>query len=714
MSSKKVTTYDEFMKALKSYMKSKNDLKEIEKAYLYAKEKHEGQFRRTGEAYINHPLCVALILTSIHADKETIIAALLHDILEDTDTTKEELTSLFGKTVTHLVDGVTKINGINVSTENEYLTSYYKKIIVGMSEDVRVIIIKLADRLHNIRTLYVLPVEKQKRKAKETLEILAPIAHRLGMHKIKSELEDLSLKYLKKEAYYDIVEKLNNTKLERERYVSQMMEEVSTLLKQNNIRCEMKGRAKSIYSIYKKLDKGKPFQTIYDLLAIRILVSKKEECYQVLGLIHSKYKPMPRRFKDYIAMPKTNLYQSLHTTVFGLEGNIFEIQIRTYEMDEIAENGIACHWAYKEKKNATLEMQNATEQKLQFYKSIIELNEEKLSTEEFVTSVKEEVLNNNIYVYTPKGDVIELPKGATPIDFAYKVHTEVGDHLTGAIVNETMVPIHKPLENGDIIRVITNPNSKGPSREWLNVAKTTQAKHKIRNFFNRISKEDYTQEGKNLLEKELRKTKQSITEFLLPDHVKMICDYFKAKDINDLYFQIGTNKISCKSVVNVDKKEPTKIPTIKNSKNEKSISDIKIGEVSNVKTRMASCCMPVFGDPIIGYITKSSGISIHRKSCQNLDHEDERMIDVSWCEKPNNRYESKLYIYSDESKNLIVDIIQAATSCNAQVKSINFMGKQEESIYEFYIYVSDLAHLEAVIKSIYKIDHVTLVERVTR
>ena len=416
----------------------KDEIKIIEQAIDYAYSKHEGQYRKTGEEYIIHPLSVAIILTTIKADKDTIIASLLHDVLEDTPTPKEELENLFGKTVANLVDGVTKINSINVSTENEYLTNYYKKIIVGMSEDVRVIIIKLADRLHNMRTLYAIPVDRQKLKAKETLEILAPIAHRLGMHKIKSELEDLSLKYSKPDVYYDVVEKLNNTKIEREECVSKMMDEVSTLLKNNGIKHEIKGRAKSIYSIYKKLDKGRSFSDIYDLLAIRILVDKEQECYLALGLIHSKYKPVSKRFKDYIAMPKTNLYQTLHTTVFGLDGNLFEIQIRTYDMDEIAENGIASHWAYKEHKNAALEMQNITEQKLQFYKSIIELNEEKMTNEDFVNRVKDEVLNNNIYVYTPKGDVFELPNGSTPIDFAYRIHTQVGDKMTGAIVTYPM------------------------------------------------------------------------------------------------------------------------------------------------------------------------------------------------------------------------------------------------------------------------------------
>ena len=567
----RIISFDDLKLKLDEYLEEK-DVKEIEKAYLYAKEKHKGQYRRTGEEYIVHPLFVAYILTSINADKDTIIAALLHDTIEDTDVSKSDIKEKFGEVASKLVDGVTKINNINVSTDNEYLTSYYKKIIVGMSEDVRVIIIKLADRLHNMRTLYALDHEKQKRKAKETLEILAPIAHRLGMNKIKSELEELSLKYLKPEAYRDVVEKLNKTKKEREECVKKMMDEVSALLKQNNIKHEIKGRAKSIYSIYKKLDKGRSFNDIYDLLAIRILVDKEQECYLALGLIHSKYKPVSKRFKDFIAMPKTNLYQTLHTTVFGLEGNLFEIQIRTYDMDEIAENGIASHWAYKEQKDAAVEMQNITEQKLQFYKSIIELKDDKLTSEDFVDKVKNEVLNNNIYVYTPKGDVIEMPKGATPIDFAYRVHSQVGDKMTGAIVNNNMVPLTYELQNADIIKIITNNNSKGPSREWLNIVKTTGAKNKIRSFFNRTTKEDYITEGKDLLEKELRRRKIPINEFMHQDNLNRIYKEFKLDSVEDIYLNIGNNKFSAKSIVkkedNVkEEKKPQKLE-IKKSDNE--------------------------------------------------------------------------------------------------------------------------------------------------
>ena len=709
----RVIEYSDLESKLNGYLRS-SDIKDIKRAYLYAKEKHSGQYRRTGEEYIVHPLFVAYILTSINADKDTIIAALLHDVVEDTEASKSDIKDNFGEVVANLVDGVTKINNINVSTDNEYLTSYYKKIIVGMSEDVRVIIIKLADRLHNMRTLYALPHEKQKRKAKETLEILAPIAHRLGMNKIKSELEELSLKYLKPEAYRDVVVKLNKTKKEREECVKKMMDEVSKLLTQNGIKHEIKGRAKSIYSIYKKLDKGRSFNDIYDLLAIRILVDKEQECYLALGLIHSKYKPVSKRFKDFIAMPKTNLYQTLHTTVFGLEGNLFEIQIRTYDMDEIAENGIASHWAYKENKNAAVEMQNITEQKLQFYKSIIELKDDKLTSEDFVDKVKNEVLSNNIYVYTPKGDVIELPKGATPIDFAYRVHSQVGDKMTGAIVNNNMVPLAYELKNADIIKIITNNNSKGPSREWLNIVKTTGARNKIKSFFNRTTREDYIALGKDLLEKELRRRGISISSFMEKKNLDEVFSEFKLSSVDDLYLNIGNSKFSHKSIVKHGELVEKPVKKIFKSFSKNINNDIVVGDTKNIETHIANCCLPVPGDEIVGYITKSSGIRIHRKECSNVEFFDERKINATWNDDYSNKYNSELIIHTTSDENIIVDIVQAAASLGITCENVNLINKGLNNVYSVSVLVANVSELDKFMVNLGKINYVNDVERIMR
>ena len=709
----RVIEYSDLESKLNGYLRS-SDIKDIKRAYLYAKEKHSGQYRRTGEEYIVHPLFVAYILTSINADKDTIIAALLHDVVEDTEASKSDIKDNFGEVVANLVDGVTKINNINVSTDNEYLTSYYKKIIVGMSEDVRVIIIKLADRLHNMRTLYALPHEKQKRKAKETLEILAPIAHRLGMNKIKSELEELSLKYLKPEAYRDVVVKLNKTKKEREECVKKMMDEVSKLLTQNGIKHEIKGRAKSIYSIYKKLDKGRSFNDIYDLLAIRILVDKEQECYLALGLIHSKYKPVSKRFKDFIAMPKTNLYQTLHTTVFGLEGNLFEIQIRTYDMDEIAENGIASHWAYKENKNAAVEMQNITEQKLQFYKSIIELKDDKLTSEDFVDKVKNEVLSNNIYVYTPKGDVIELPKGATPIDFAYRVHSQVGDKMTGAIVNNNMVPLAYELKNADIIKIITNNNSKGPSREWLNIVKTTGARNKIKSFFNRTTREDYIALGKDLLEKELRRRGISISSFMEKKNLDEVFSEFKLSSVDDLYLNIGNSKFSPKSIVKHGELVEKPVKKIFKSFSKNINNDIVVGDTKNIETHIANCCLPVPGDEIVGYITKSSGIRIHRKECSNVEFFDERKINATWNDDYSNKYNSELIIHTTSDENIIVDIVQAAAALGITCENVNLINKGLNNVYSVSVLVVNVSELDKFMVNLGKINYVNDVERIMR
>ncbi len=712
---RKLSTIEDILMAYEMYNGNIEGLNKIRDAYIYAEEKHRGQFRKSKEPYICHPVAVAHILTEIGADQDTLIAAILHDIIEDCDVTREDVEEKFGKDVANLVYGVTKLGKIHFSTENEYLIEYYKKIIVGMSEDVRAIIIKLADRVHNMRTLHALSSEKQKKIAKETLEILAPIAHHLGMYKFKSELEDLALRYLKPEIFYDIVEKLNNTKLERDKTVYDMEKSVSDVLNDHHIVHEIKGRSKSIYSIYNKLDKGKKFNDIYDLSALRIYVNKEQECYLALGIIHSKYKPIPKRFKDYIAMPKVNGYQSLHTTVFGTEGEIFEIQIRTYEMDEVAENGVASHWAYKEKKDANGSNKNSTEQKLQFFKSIIELSEETMSSEEFVNSVRDEVLNNNIYVFTPKGDIIELSKGSTPIDFAYKVHTQVGENMIGAIVNNNIVPLNYELQNNDIIKINTSKNSLGPSKEWLNIAKSTQTKNKIRAFFLKSEKEIYIERGKIALEKEMRKKKLSFQETFTSANIELINKELKTISLEDIYLHVGNNKFSPISVINIIHKEEETVKTkpVNKTPSEQHTGIIVAG-IDKVRVNLGQCCNPIPGDDIVGYISKTNGITIHRKKCHNLALLDKRLINVNWNNMPADKYVTTLSIQSNNKENNLLDIIQKANYMDASFDRVNTAVKNDTLIYEVDFYVRNTEHLDKLIINLLKLSYIEAIERVIK
>ena len=706
------------MEKARAYIESEDDINSILKAYKLAEDKHDGQYRKSGEPYIIHPLNVALILTTIYADASTIEAGLLHDVLEDCDCSEEEMIDIVGSEVTKIVQGVTKLSKIHFSTENEYLIDYYKKIIVGMSEDVRVIIVKLADRLHNMRTLWAIPEEKQKRKAKEALEILAPIAHHLGIHKIKSELEDLSLRYIKPDVFYDIAERLNKTKLERDKSVFEMMNEVTNLLTEHHIVHEIKGRSKSIYSIYNKLNKGKKFSDIYDLLAMRILVHTEQECYLALGIIHSKFKPMPRRFKDYIAMPKPNMYQSLHTTVFGIDGNMFEIQIRTYDMDEVAENGIAAHWAYKEKNNAVANFKNSTEQKLQFFKTIIDLSHEHMSSEDFVNSVRDEVLNNNIYVFTPKGDVIELPKGATPLDFAYEIHTKVGETTVGAIVNNNIVPLDYELKNNDIVKINTNKSST-PSRVWINMVKATKTKQKIKSFFTKNDREIYIERGKYSLEKELRKRKLVFSEFFCEKNVKRICETIKVNNLEEIYLAAGNGKAPVNSIINViDKIQEVPVPKVVkvSPKVKNANADIIVDGIDNVKVTLARCCDPVYGDDIIGYITKGNGITVHRSNCHNLTTLENRTLGVSWTnnEATNKRYLTRIVIYSNTKDNHMLDIMQVITMQDVSVDEFKTTSKTDNYVYEVLLYVKNLTQLEKTFLALQKQTYINKIERIVR
>lgn len=707
-------TIEDLLEQVKTYNNNEEDLKLIKSAYDYAYKKHFGQKRISGDDYITHPLNVAWILTEINADAYAISAALLHDTIEDSDSTKEDIEAHFGSTVALLVDGVTKINKIKFSSETEQIAANQRKILVGLSEDVRVIIIKLADRLHNMRTLYVMSEEKQKRKAKETLEILTPIAHRIGIYKIKSELEDLSLRYLKPDAYYDVVEKLNIKKTARDEAVNKMMSEVSELLTEHNIVHEIKGRSKSIYSIYQKLNKGKKFDDIYDILALRVFVNTEQECYLALGLIHSKYKPVPKRFKDYIAMPKTNLYQSLHTTVFGIDGELFEIQIRTYEMDRIAEYGIASHWSYKENKDGSIK--DVMDQKLQLFRSIIELNDETTSNIDFVDSIKKDVLTSDvIYVYTPKGDVIELPEKSTPVDFAYKVHSEVGDTMVGAIVNDNIVPLNYELKTGDIIKINTNKSSK-PSKDWLNFVITSQARNRIKSYYTKQEKDESLNKGIELLNNEIRKNDLSITETLSNKNIDKLIDELKLTNENELYIGIGSGKFTASSIVKMlTKKELPKKDIVEKInettfKKEISKNDILVEGIGEIKVTISNCCKPIPGDNIIGYITKGSGITVHRSNCKNIIDLDERLVNVKWNDSVVHKYLTDIIVYTNTSDNLL-DIIAKASTNGITIDSISTINKSEYKVYNMTVLVENKEKLDKYIVDLQNLSFIKKVER---
>lgn len=709
---KEISTIDELISSA-SYITDEEEIEVIKKAYDFTCKIHKGEKRLSGEDYVLHPLNVAYILTSLYADSDTLATALLHDVIHKGSAKIEDIKENFSEEVTSLVEGITTINKLSLSAENENMINYYKKILVGLTEDVRIIIIKLAERCHNMRTLWAIPKEKQALKAKETLEILAPIAHRLGLSYLKAELEELSLKYYKPEAFNSIEEELNNTKEERDASVKEMKKRVEDILIENGIEFEIKGRAKSIYSIYNKLQKGKKLSDIYDIYALRVIVNTKAECYQVLGLIHAKYKPIPKRFKDYIANPKTNMYQSLHTTVFGFDGKPYEIQIRTFDMDKVAERGIASHWSYKEQGK---KIQNSMEQKLQVFRNIMELKDENISDEEFVKSVQSDVLGENIYVYTPKGDVYELPIGATPIDFAYRVHTKIGETMVGAIVNDNIVSLNYELQTGDIVKINTNKIST-PSIEWLNIAKSNQTKNKIRAFFSKIDKEKAKEKGKDLLLKELRRKKITINDFF--DNLDSVLKELKLKDEDELYLGIGTGKFSPNTVINttissdIDKEEYALNKIAK--KNIKTIelkNDVLVNGIDNIKISLANCCKPVKGDPIVGYISRGNGIIVHTKDCHNLKYMDERIIDVSWNDDITTKFNAKLNIVTLKKDNLLLEIITKTSGLNINITNVDTKTTEDNMIYNIIIEVENTEILNKYLSLINQISDVINAERV--
>ena len=650
---------------------SQEEQAKIKEAYLFACKEHEGSMRKSGSNYINHPLNVANILLDLNVDSTTIIASLIHEVLNHGKTaTKETIAENFGEEVAIIVDNISKINKLELNDVSDSSAIYLRKVLVGLAEDPRVLYIKLADRLHNMRTIWALDEEKQKKRAQETMSVLVPIAHRLGINSIKSELENICLKILKPNVYNDILELLNKTTSELNDNLEKMQQKISKLLDDFHIKHKIKGRVKSVYSIYNKMHNGKKYSDIYDILALRVFVDSEEECYQVINLIHSTFKPMNKRFKDYIANPKANMYQSLHTTIYGLDGEVYEIQVRTYEMDEIAEKGIASHWSYKEK--GTKKVQAIMEQKLEMFRNIIETNQEE-NDSTFEQTISSELLEELIYVYTPKGDVIEMPKDASPIDFAYRIHSRIGDTMTGAIVNNVIVPLSYKLQNNDVVKIITN-NSATPNLDWLEYVKTPQAKAKIKSYFSKQEHEMLVEKGKNILEKELRKKKLSISDVLSSENISKILKDLKMDSLDDIYSSIGSLRYTAGYIINLTKDEKQNVddilmerlrPTvISDSKN-----DIIVDGNSNIMYSLAKCCHPVKGDEIVGFITKGEGVSVHKKNCPNVLEKEERLIKVEWNNNTDNTFISEIHLLIN-NPNFLADIITTSTKEKVYISEV--------------------------------------------
>ena len=692
---------------LEPRLKKRENFDEIKRAYEYALKEHAGMKRLSGDDFITHPLEVTKILMDLNVDDVTIIASFLHEVINNGNTTYEELQNEFGEEVAMIVNSVSKINKLELPDNNESSIIYLRKILVGLAEDVRVLYIKLADRLHNMRTNWAINPAKQKEKANETMTVLVPIAHRLGINSIKSELENLSLYYLKPDVYNDILEKLNNTVAELDSYLEEMKESIIELLREAGITFEIKGRVKSVYSIYNKLNNGKEWDKIYDILALRVFVDTEAECYQVIGLIHSRFRPMPKRFKDYIASPKENMYQSLHTTVFGVEGKVFEIQVRTYEMDEIAEKGVASHWSYKEK--GTKKIQNIMEQKLEMFRNVIEasINESDVDFENAVTT---NIFSESIYTYTPKGDVIELPVGSTPIDFAYRIHSRVGDTTVGAIVNDQIVPLSYELQNDDVVNIKTNSNAT-PNKDWINIAKTNQAKNKIKAYFSKKDKEEYITKGKDILEKELRKRKLAFSEVLTTDAISKITKDLKLKDLDDIYLAIGSLRYTAGYIINLtsnDKKslEDAFLERKRDLPKINYKSDILVEGTGNIMVNIAKCCMPIKGDDIIGYITKGQGISVHKKTCPNVPDDSERLISVSWNQDSTNYYYTNIYVTIKDTKDILAELITEVGKKDSLVRSCRTIENENNLVYELNVRITDKEELEKIENALLKLSGV--------
>ncbi|HAM81400.1 RelA/SpoT family protein [Ornithinibacillus bavariensis] len=722
-------TIDSIIEKARQYL-SEEDISFIMRAYEYAKVAHKDQYRKSGEEYIIHPIQVAGILVDLKMDPETIAGGFLHDVVEDTDVTTEMIEEEFNQEVAMLVDGVTKLGKIKYKSREAQQAENHRKMFVAMARDIRVILIKLADRLHNMRTLKHLPPEKQREKANETLEIFAPLAHRLGISTIKWELEDTALRYLNPQQYYRIVQLMKQKRNERESYIEEVIGEVTKQVREVHIDAEISGRPKHLYSIYQKMVKqNKQFNEIYDLLAVRIIVNSIKDCYAVLGIIHTCWKPMPGRFKDYIAMPKQNLYQSLHTTVIGPKGDPLEVQIRTKEMHEIAEYGIAAHWAYKEGKPVNKD-KKSFEEKLTWFREILEWQNETHDAEEFVESLKIDLFSDMVYVFTPKGDVIELPSGSVPLDFAYRIHTEIGNQTIGAKINGKMEPLDYELKNGDIVDVLTSKHSYGPSQDWLKITQTSQAKNKIKAFFKKQRRDENIVKGKDLVEKEIRGLNIEPKEALTEENLKRVYERFNFTSEDDLYAAVGyqgitaalvatrlTDKIRQKRQMEQDLAqtlEGTKTE-YKETKRHKKDSGVIVEGVDNLLVRLSKCCSPVPGDDIVGYITKGRGVSVHRTDCPNVQSEEaqDRLLHVEWeSDQSQKQYHVDLEISGYDRRGLLNEVLQAVNETKTNITHVTGRSDRNKmAIIQITILINNTNHLRKIVERIKQIKDVYAVTR---
>ncbi|HOJ10698.1 MAG TPA: bifunctional (p)ppGpp synthetase/guanosine-3',5'-bis(diphosphate) 3'-pyrophosphohydrolase [Clostridiales bacterium] len=703
------------------------DIQTLRKAYILSRNAHKGQQRVSGEPYITHPVEVAFILAELELDCTSIIAALLHDTAEDTTYTLEQLKVDFGKEVAALVDGVTKLGKIPYSTKEEQQVENLRKMFLAMANDIRVIMIKLADRLHNMRTLKYLPPEKQLEKARETLEIYSPIAHRLGISKIKWELEDTCLRYIDPKGYYELVDKIATKRKEREAFITQIINTLKIKTEELGIKAQIDGRPKHFYSIYRKMkEQNRTLDQIYDLFAVRLIVDSVKDCYAVLGMVHELYKPIPGRFKDYIAMPKPNMYQSLHTTVIGFQGQPFEVQIRTWEMHRVAEVGIAAHWKYKE----GVKDKSSLDDKLTWVRQLLEWQKEMPDAREFMENFKIDLFNDEVFVFTPKGDVINLPKGSTPIDFAYAIHSAIGNKMVGARVNGRIMPLEYKLNNGEIIEILTSSNSGGPSRDWLKIVKSSQAKSKIKQWFKKEKREENIVRGKELIEKELKKHGLTHSQLFKPEWLELVLKKYTFNNTDDLYAAIGYGAITPNRIVSRLKEEYKK--TLKAEEFEQNIlegalqkSDRKkknapvngviVKGIDNCLVRLSRCCNPVPGDNIIGYITRGRGVSVHRSDCINVKNnpgDEERLIEVSWYTGSNAAYKADINLMANDRSSLLMDITNTISDAKIPLKGINARTTRDQTaIMTLTLEITDTEQLNKILRKLRKIEGVFEVTR---